>query len=1093
MTVPASVLPTILIGLFLSATFMIRLPAQSPRPAGISLPIDQLEPFVLPRQDNQHLQEQEKKRKQAGQNPRFAVAIPVQITPDIQGRWDQVGGLSVWRMRLQSPGAYSLNLGFSQYQMPEGGALYLYAPRQEKRLGPFTPADNESHNELWTPIFPGDELVIEIQVPTHEKSKLAIHLAFVNHDFLGFGQLNSGSCNLDAVCGIADGWETVEPFRDVARSVGLYSIQGRFLCTGFLVNNTQEDCTPYFLTANHCKVNPDNAASVVVYWNYENSSCRQPGSIESGQSGDGQLNDFNTGSIFRAGWANSDFSLIELDDPVSNTANAFFAGWSAIDEIPQGTVASIHHPFTDEKRISLSDNTVHFGFAGSGQEAPDGDQIIVTSWTTGSTEMGSSGGPLFNREGQALGQLFGGIAACGNDGYDSFGRIHNSWEGGGTTDSRLKDWLDPIGTGLLSLEGREQNRCDLLVLGAFNSGTICAGSSDTLRLSFGPGFETLPALAIGPIDQSLHITTEDVSTDNPDIRSFVWHTSENTPAGQYSFEVYATYDGVTDTSFYLLTIIGQSPDTPVLLTPPDLSEDQALKLAFTWSSQELAGQYRLQIALDPDFTMLFSDQWINEEEAPEVVVSDLPANTRYYWRVAAGNICGISEWSLPYTFTTADFQCDQFAANDGPVEIPSVSTSTVSSSLALDISGSVASIEVANLNIKHRWVGDLSIILQSPSGKEVALLDRPGFPSSLFGCDGSDLLLNFNQDFGDSHQSLEGICGTIPPSISGTFKPLESLQTLLGEVAAGTWTLIIKDQAADDGGALIGWELNICTLPEEISLVSGLSNAYTACVDDSLQIELVISETFEGEEVVLSLDPAATGGSITFSKNPVAPGDTVTLLLSDLVLAGNFSLELKAVDGSNTNLFPFELAISKAPEPVILETPATASTLSEASTTFTWTASNTPAYRFEIAEDPDFVNIIHTAEVTTPFYTLEMQEQEGAFYWRVLASNSCGTSSSEVFSFIFSTSGVSWLEDGQQARVYPNPFKGLVQLEFDRPLEVTVPIRVLDLNGRILYTDSVDRGNRRKTLSLDHLPSGFYLLELRYKGQRYVERLIRGR
>ena len=33
----------------------------------------------------------------------------------------------------------------------------------------------------------------------------------------------------------------------------------------------------YFLTANHCGINSGNAASLVTYWNYQNSTCRPPG------------------------------------------------------------------------------------------------------------------------------------------------------------------------------------------------------------------------------------------------------------------------------------------------------------------------------------------------------------------------------------------------------------------------------------------------------------------------------------------------------------------------------------------------------------------------------------------------------------------------------------------------------------------------------------------------------------------------------------------------------------------------------------------------------------------------------------------------
>jgi len=51
-----------------------------------------------------------------------------------------------------------------------------------------------------------------------------------------------------------------------------------------------------------------------------------------------------------------------------------------------------------------------------------------------------------------VGQLHGGLAACENDLPDWYGRFSISWSGGGTPNSRLSDWLDPLGTGTTTLD-----------------------------------------------------------------------------------------------------------------------------------------------------------------------------------------------------------------------------------------------------------------------------------------------------------------------------------------------------------------------------------------------------------------------------------------------------------------------------------------------------------------------------------------------------------------------------------------------------------------------------------------------------------------
>jgi hypothetical protein len=49
--------------------------------------------------------------------------------------------------------------------------------------------------------------------------------------------------------------------------------------------------------------------------------------------------------------------------------------------------------------------------------------------------------------------LHGGFAACGNNDADWYGRLSVSWNGGGTPTTRLRDWLDPTGSGVTTFNG----------------------------------------------------------------------------------------------------------------------------------------------------------------------------------------------------------------------------------------------------------------------------------------------------------------------------------------------------------------------------------------------------------------------------------------------------------------------------------------------------------------------------------------------------------------------------------------------------------------------------------------------------------------
>ena len=137
--------------------------------------------------DNEKLLEEEKERYVPGTAPRFAESVEVNINPSTHGTWETLkDGRKVWRLRIYSKEAKSLNLGFTDYEMPQGGTLIMYTPNMKKVMGPFTPADNEEHGQLWTPILEGNELVIEVTLPASKQQELSLRLQYVNHDFLGF-------------------------------------------------------------------------------------------------------------------------------------------------------------------------------------------------------------------------------------------------------------------------------------------------------------------------------------------------------------------------------------------------------------------------------------------------------------------------------------------------------------------------------------------------------------------------------------------------------------------------------------------------------------------------------------------------------------------------------------------------------------------------------------------------------------------------------------------------------------------------------------------------------------------------------------------
>jgi lysyl endopeptidase len=435
------------------------------------LDVNALDSVVPAQLDLLSLGEEDVARERRGLPPRFAVPERVSITPAKHGTWEDLGdGRVLWRLRVVGrEGTTSLNLGFTRFRMSKGGRLLLYSTDGRQVTRPFTAADNEKHGELWTPVVVTDDLIVELTVPRREARTIELELGWINQGYRGFGTISadsydkSGSCNLDVEC-----LDPGDTWREEMRAVGVISTGGSTFCTGSLLNNTAGDRKMYFITANHCGITSSNAASLVVYWNYQNSFCRTPGSAASGQTGDGQLNQFHTGSFFRASYSPSDVTLVELDDPPVTAYNHHWAGWdrSTGSHACSGTTpcASIHHPSTDEKRITYVTTTMN-STSYSGTTSPGDGTHLWAKWATdppgpftvpGVTEPGSSGSPLYNNAGRFVGQLHGGPSSCGATGdnlSDYYGRFSVSWTGGGTNSTRLSNWLDAGSTGATTVSG----------------------------------------------------------------------------------------------------------------------------------------------------------------------------------------------------------------------------------------------------------------------------------------------------------------------------------------------------------------------------------------------------------------------------------------------------------------------------------------------------------------------------------------------------------------------------------------------------------------------------------------------------------------
>ncbi|MGG7034078.1 MAG: reprolysin-like metallopeptidase [Flavobacterium sp.] len=219
----------------------------------------------------------------------------------------------------------------------------------------------------------------------------------------------------------------------------------------------------------------------------------------------------------------------------------------------------------------------------------------------------------------------------------------------------------------------------------------------------------------------------------------------------------------------------------------------------TWSvasTNSIAGAANVDILLSTDngqtYTTVLASNTPNDG-SEVITVPDLAAPNCRIMVKPTGNIffaINKAYFSIGYNVTST---CITPAVSTS-IQIPSGSKTYSTSTLEVPNEGTVKSITV-NVNLTHQNFSNLSLILVSPNGTEIELITRV--------CNGSIGVKDIT--FIDSGRVIS-CYGTDFTNVL----PIDPLYTLIGEQAAGTWTLKYRDDVADHTGTINSWKLNLC-------------------------------------------------------------------------------------------------------------------------------------------------------------------------------------------------------------------------------------------------------------------------------------------
>jgi|GEM_PF-7088272 len=397
---------------------------------------------------------------------------------------------TIYRYIITANNALGLQLYFEEFLLPKGGELYVYNKEHSMVLGAFTSENNTDGGDFLLQVIRGSTITVEYFEPIGTTSKALLKIKdaiYCFADIFGLDRSGDGKYTLNSSCNITC-IEDVQCYFDnfnldwkpVASSVGLVTTydsgSGKSVAcgTGTLMNNTNQDQKPYFLTALHIHKGWDylkaDHTQFIVYFNHQKQYCGQdPQEID--------LNNSVSGLTKLVTNYDGDMALLLLNEQPPASYNVSFAGWSRTKGI--GTFRGIHHPCGSLKKINT---TFQIQESGYDYVAGKGDPVLglnhwYVDWETGVTQGGSSGSPLFNGQKQVIGFLHGGASQCGikdSEGRpdtDYYNKIDYSW-------SQLEPYLDPLNirSGVLSiLTPQYPNTCKNQKQDPGEKGVDCGG------------------------------------------------------------------------------------------------------------------------------------------------------------------------------------------------------------------------------------------------------------------------------------------------------------------------------------------------------------------------------------------------------------------------------------------------------------------------------------------------------------------------------------------------------------------------------------------------------------------------------------------
>ena len=625
----------------------------------------------------------------------------------------------------------------------------------------------------------------------------------------------------------------------------------------------------------------------------------------------------------------------------------------------------------------------------------------------------------------------------------------------------------------------------------FNPGTF------TIAENSGSGFSALlqgvPAVACVPNDVQFEVSTEafggfsgnisvalegldanlsgSLSASSITVGETVVITVSNTQngsEGQNTFDIVLSADGVQTITLNAAFVLSQEVGEVTQLFPGNKETSVSPSPEFQWNADPYAIYYDVEVATDAAFANVIASIAGTADTLWNSGVT-LDASTVYYWRVRAANSCGIGSYASA-EFKTINLECTTASPSDLPISIDNNGGVTYESQLSVSgLEGTVYSVAVTGIDITHSWVQDLTLSLVHNNGSSATLIDQI--------CSGEDdILVNFS-DNGESASNIP-----CPPVDEGTYQPEQPLSVFEGADVAGPWTFRVVDNAAQDGGVITAWNLEVCVSSSDMTLTSTLTD------DETVDLSWTVpsSGTVATYEVQVSVNGATYG---TLTTTDMA---TTTYQHTGLAVNTEYSYRVRALldddsysDFSNVSTQRTPDVAPNAPSGLLV------SSVLDGQAELSWVDNSNNEDGFIVQRSSDNVSFetVGTVGRNISFYADRNQRTGTTNYYRVAAYNAVGISDYTEVGEIVVTNIPGIPEEALV--LYPNPGSGQMTLKLDGYTPAQARVVVLNAQGQRVYLGDWNNTQAEMVIPTTHYASGMYLVQVQTEDAVITQRWVK--